>query len=339
MDVVGVQPHALDPAGRPDQPVVGLVQRHGLDVGHHRVLVAADAIEGVRRHMHQMAGGRRQQGQTLSIGQGAVRIVRPFGQVNIQVNGAGIVRLDLQGVLQNGHGPRHGRIRRLALVVPPIVLGLQHPGVGRNGRHRDVVGMALGDPVHGAGEPGRPALLAARIALDQGIDHLALHRRRIARQSSRLARHAQAGRQRVRIGPAAVQVRPDGPGLAPGAHAAAGVQHPRLAEGAHRFRVLERPAQPHPIVKPGLGLRVGGVDLEPLVAEAREHHHISRRLDIADRAHPAADLRIVDQGQGRRRRGRIGHRDRRDQTGDRNRRDPQPLAHCRLPRVCKDIVR
>ena len=326
-----MQPHAANAAGRPDQLVVALVQRHGVDVGHHRVLVAPDPIEGVRRHMHQMAGPRRQQGQPLAIGQRPVRIVRPFGQMDVQVNSARIVRLDRQGVLQDRHGAGDGRIGRLAVLVPPFAIGLEHPGVGGDRGDRYIVGMMLCDPVHGTGVTQGAGLLLGGIALDQRVDHLALHRRGVAGQTPRVTRDAQACGDRLGVAAAAVQVRPDRPGLAPGAHAARRVQLPRLPERPHRFRMLERPAQSNPVVEPGLGLGVLRIDRETLVAEAWGHDHVACRLDIADRADPPADLRIGDQGQGRRRRRGVGDRHGCNQTGDRNRRDPQTFAHLGLP--------
>ena len=189
--------------------------------------------------------------------------------------------------------------------------------------------MTLCDPVHGAGVTQGAGLLLAGIALDQGVDHLALHRRSVSGQTPRVTCNAQACGDRFGVAAAAIQVRPDRPGLAPGAHAARRVQLPRLPERPHRFRMLERPAQSHAVVEPGLGLEVVRVDRKTLVAEARGHDHVACRLDIADGPDPAADLRIGDQGQGRRRRCGVGDRHGRNQTGDRNCRDPQTLAHLR----------
>ncbi|MNT01155.1 hypothetical protein D3C72_1356090 [compost metagenome] len=99
---------------------------------------------------------------------------------------ARIVRVLGQRALQQAHGAGNGRISRLALIVPPFVGG-QQPGVGGDVGDGPVVGVLARDPVHAPGETVSAALFAAGIALDQGIDHLALHRRGVAGHTPRVA--------------------------------------------------------------------------------------------------------------------------------------------------------
>ncbi|MNV54049.1 hypothetical protein D3C71_1462200 [compost metagenome] len=110
--------------------------------------------------MHQMAGRRGQQGQLLAVGNGLVRIVRPFGQVDIEVDRPRIVGVPGQPLFQQAHGARDGRISRLALIVPPFVGG-QQPGVGGDVGDGPVVGILPCDPIHALSKAIRTALFRA----------------------------------------------------------------------------------------------------------------------------------------------------------------------------------
>jgi hypothetical protein len=91
------------------------------------------------------------------------------------------------------------------------------------------VRIAPGDAVHGLGEAALARGFQPGIALHQGVDHLALHRCGAAGHAAGLARRLQRGGLALVVIAAAVQVRSQRPGLAPGAHGAGGIQQPRLA--------------------------------------------------------------------------------------------------------------
>ena len=276
-----------------------------------------------------MAGRRGQQRQLFTVGNGLVRVVRPFGQVDVEMDRARIVRVLDQGVFQQTHGAGDGRISRLAVVVPPFVSG-QQPGVGGDVGDGDIIGVLTRDPIHALSETIRAALFRTGIALDQGVDHLALHRRGVAGQTTGVAGGLAGGLDRGLVLSSAVQIGADGPGLAPGAHAASRVQGPRLAEGAHRFGVLERPAQPHAVVEPGLGFGVGRVDLEAAGSKALDHDDVIGRDRLKGRAAGAADLGLVQQIAHGLVRGGVRHRHRPDHAGRQRRAGHQSETHSTL---------
>ncbi len=329
VDVVAVQPHRRHPARRLGERVIAPVQRHSVDVGHHRISIAPHPVIGVRRHMHQMAGRRGQQGQLLAVGNGLVRVIRPLSQVDIEVDRARLVRVPGQRAFQQVHGARDGRISRLALVVPPFVGG-QQPGVSGDVGDGAVVGVLTRDPVHALGEAVGPAFLRTRIALDQGVDHLPLHRRGVAGQTAGVARRIVRRLDRGLVLPAAVQIGANSPGLAPGAHAARRVQRPRLAKGPHRFGMLERPAQPHAVVEPGLSLGVDGIHLEPARPEPIDHDDVVGRDRLDGRAAGAADLRLIQQVAHGLVRRRVRHRHRPDHAGRQGRTGHPSETHSTL---------
>ncbi|MNQ60988.1 hypothetical protein D3C85_752930 [compost metagenome] len=261
-----------------------------------------------------MAGRRGQQGQFLAVGNGLVRVVRPFGQVDIEVDRARIVRVPVQRLLQQAHGARDSRISRLAVVVPPFIGG-QQPGVGGDVGDGALVGVLTRDPVHALGEAVGAALLRAGIPLDQRVNHLAMHRRGVAGQTAGVASSAAGGVDRSLVLTAAVQIGTNGPGLAPGAHAAGRVQRPSLAEGPHRFGMFEGPAQPHAVVEPGLSLGVDRIHLEPARPESIDHDDVVGRDRLDGRSAGAADLGLIQQVAHGLVRRRVRHRHRPEHTG------------------------
>ncbi|MNT13900.1 hypothetical protein D3C72_1488840 [compost metagenome] len=91
--------------------------------------------------------------------------------------------------------------------------------------------------------------------------------------------------------------------------------------------MLERPAQPHPVVEPGLSLGVGRIDLEPAGAEALDHDDVVGRNGFDGRAAGAADLRLVQQIAHGLVRRRVRHRHRPDHAGRHGRAGHQSETH------------
>ena len=209
------------------------------------------------------------------------------------MDGTGIVRRFRQRLFEKTHGPGDAGVLGLAVFIPPLV-GLEHPGVSRDGGDRDIRRIAAGDPIHGLGEATVAGFPDTAVALDQGVDHLTLHRCGAPGQPTGIARGPQGGGLAVVVVAPAVQIGAERPGLAPGAHATAGVQQPRLAEGPHRFLVLKGPAQPDAVIEPGLGFRNGRIDLKASGSEALDHHHVGERRPRIGRNGGATDLRSLD---------------------------------------------
>ena len=242
---------------------IGAVRQYGLGVDDGRVLVAPDSEEGVRGHVHEVAGARGEGAQVIGIGQGQGGIAADLGGVDVEVDGAGVVGVALQDGLQ--HGDRTGD----ALVVV-VLLGQHQPGVGGEDGDLVVLRIAPGERVHGPGEGhvgGRPR---SDVAQFQRLDQRLVLRRLRSSKGGGLV-DDRAGRPSRRGIDVVINGRAVRPGLAPGAHGAGRVYIPRPPEGQLGVLVIEGVGQLHAIVEPSLGLGLGGDDRKAASPHARRH--------------------------------------------------------------------
>ena len=84
--------------GRRRRLEIGEVGGRALSVGLRRVLIASDALQDVRRHMVEMAGGRHHPYQHFSRRQRLLRMRRRFDRVDIIMVGAGMARIAVENV-------------------------------------------------------------------------------------------------------------------------------------------------------------------------------------------------------------------------------------------------
>ncbi len=81
---------------------VGLVRGHGSLVGRERGLIVAEAEVDVEGHVHQMSGARHGGRQAIGKGQRPLGLVRCLHHVDVEVDGAGMVRVLRQHFLERG---------------------------------------------------------------------------------------------------------------------------------------------------------------------------------------------------------------------------------------------
>ena len=151
----------------------------GLDAAAVRlggVLVAADALHDVRRHVLEVAGRRHHPGQALRRDGGLAGIRRGFHDVNVVVVGAGVAGVTAQHAFEPGDD-LGGAGHRLARGRPQLPGVDVHLALGAQGLHVEIVGIARGDLAHGRGigrehraEVGGVERLGARVARRQRLD-------------------------------------------------------------------------------------------------------------------------------------------------------------------------
>ena len=61
---------------------------------------AADLVVDVAGHVHEMACARHQRGQTIGIRFGTLRSVGSLPQMNVEMDGAGVIRVGLESALK-----------------------------------------------------------------------------------------------------------------------------------------------------------------------------------------------------------------------------------------------
>jgi hypothetical protein len=241
---------------------VALVRGDGAPVRLGRVGVAPDAHVDVGRHVHQVAGGRRESGEPLRARQCPLRARRRFDGVDVVVVRAQVVRVLREHAFEDRDDLRRAG-RRLAIERPQLPRPQHHQGLGVERGRIEVVRVPAHDAAHGVGvvavELHAIGAGGTRVALRERIDVVTLGGARRRRERDRL-RHGLARHEVARIVDRQVVVRSRREGDAPPGHGAAGVEPRRLTERAHRLVVIESVDQAEALIEVALGLRVARRD-------------------------------------------------------------------------------
>jgi len=267
-DVAGEVDRAVRAAGL-DERRVGLRRLHVVQRG---VVVAADADVDVRRHVHQVSGRGCQVGQPVGVGLGPLRLAGLLDGVDVQVNGAYVIRIEAQGLLQGGddlRGPGP-----LLAVGEPEVPGVQvHQRFGGQGENGRIFRIAGGDDPHRVGvrlvQSGAIVGLHRLIAFEQSRGQCLFERTGSARQI------AGPGRQVVGPGGVAgihggVDVGAEHQRAPPVAHAAIRIVQRGFGEGEIGGSVIEREGEREALIEVALRGRGPGGDRQVQIAEAVE---------------------------------------------------------------------
>ena len=247
-------------AGRAGPGEVGLVGLDRAAVGLGGVGVAADALVDVRRHVDDVPGRGHQPRQALRRGHRALRTARGLDRVDVVVVRAGVLGVARQHRLQRGDDLL-GSWSRLAVQGPELPRVHVHQRLGEEDLHVVVLRVRAGHVAHRGGVGlvrrllrGRIERLGPLVARGQRGDQRLLDR---TGTGGTLAGGLQRvpGRLRAVGQHRHVVVGAEGPGDAPEAGRAAGVELGGAGERARRLVVVEAVGQAQALVE--VALRLG----------------------------------------------------------------------------------
>ena len=276
VQVVRVVGQAVEVVGRHRLQVSAIGLRAG-EVGAGSAGVVARAGVDVRRHVREVAGGRRQGGETIGARQRAIGTGRRLHGVDVVM-----IRPEVIGIAAQ-HRFEHGRdllgtFRRRPVEPPQLPRPQVHQALGIQRRGVEVVGEPLrqiAHPVRVLTRERRAVRLGiGREANGHGLDVGALAVRASRRQRERLL-HGRKRLHRARVVDVEVVVRAEGPGNAPVRHGGLRIELRRAGERAHRFLVVEAEHQIEALVEELLRLWIGRGDGMVMVAEARHEGRAS----------------------------------------------------------------
>lgn len=208
--------------------------------------------------MDEMGCARHGVLQAFGRGQGFLRMGGGLDGVDIEMVGAGMIRVPGENSFQGGEDLLRAGLR-LAVGRPQVPGTEVHQGFGKEGMDVRILRKAFRHLPHGVGialvqSPLRLGRGGRRIgiAVRQGLDEGLLHLRRLGGQRPRLLNRFEGGLGAVRLS-RHVDVRPQGEGHAPPAARALGVQPGRLLEGPLGLFQVEGEHQPQPLVEVALG--------------------------------------------------------------------------------------
>ena len=231
-----------------------LVRVPRLLVAAHRVAPAADVHVDVRRHVVDVAH-RDLAAEVVRTRFRQTRILRRLHEVDVEVAGAGVADVPREDGLEDGANLLHVLRFEIHISAPGAQ---QHPGLGLQREHVQVVRVARRDLVHlpRVQRVEHPAAGALGVGLEphvEGVDERLFDLGRTRPVLLRLL-HGGVGRAFVAGRHAAVQVRRQRPRLAPVARSALRVLHLRGAERLLRDRGAEGVHEQEALVEVGLGL-------------------------------------------------------------------------------------
>ncbi len=254
---------------------VGAVGGHRALVGERRVGVATDALEDVRRHVHEVAGARHARAQALRRPHRALGSLRRLDRVNIEMAETGMIRRFRERALEQRHDLR-GPLLGLAAGRVEIP-GMQvEERLGGEIGDVDIVRVRLRHGAHRVGVRQVECRLAfgrrgRRVTVAPGdrLDERAFDRRRRPGAPPRLRRRG-GGRHGALRRRREVDVRPQRHGDSPVAHGASGVDLHRGPERPLGLLDVEGEHQPQPLVEIALRRGQVGGDRAMVVAEVVE---------------------------------------------------------------------
>ena len=260
---------------------VVFVRLRRLLVPHDTVIVAADAVVDVGRHVHEMAGARQHRAEGVGVFFGAAGIVAGLDGMDVEMDCARMVRRTLQDRFDRGDERFKARFRR-ALVGLPIV--------PRRGVHQrfcverlgvEVVRVLLRDLLHRLCErfvqAGAIFGRMLGVACAQRVDVGALGFVCVRAHAFRRLQRGPSGRHGVRHH-RHVDVRAVGERDAPPTHGAVRVALQRLLERADRGGVVEVEEVAVALIEVGLRFRGRRRDLVFMRPQIVEQRHLRRRL-------------------------------------------------------------
>ncbi len=274
MGVIGKLPDAVR-LGQLQALRIGDADRHCPHIGIDSVLIAADPVIGVRRHMEEMARRRRQCRQSIRIRLGPRGKAAHLGRMNIEMDRRRIIRMTLQ------HGFEQLDRTRQIIAILAQRRG-DHPCVRSDRRDLVVVRPGTGEHVHrpGEGEIAVSGAAAMPIAKRQGSDHPPLlvgSGRGQPLGGIDLPGEPELGRRVDRI----VDRGPRCPGFPPDAHRAERIELARLGKGGDPRLVREGVRELHPVVEKGLGCGLAGRDRKSAAAITLQDLGFARRNRVA----------------------------------------------------------
>ena len=145
-------------------PQIELVHRRGVQIEVRRFVVVTGLDQDVRAHVNEVGGARHGPGQVSRVGNRAREIVGRLHSVDVEVDGAGVVRIHGESAFDLPHQPVSPIVQGLSFIVPVVPTRGVHVGGGGEHLQIDVLGVGLGE---------RASLLVVRlverVALRGGI--------------------------------------------------------------------------------------------------------------------------------------------------------------------------